>query len=310
MTAKATGHGPENDRISEKDQMDRASTGVPGLDHILRGGVPRGRSTLICGGAGSGKTILALSTLVNGATESGEPGIFVTFEESTDQLRQSAAAFGWNLSQLEDNQLFFLEARLSPDTVRAGDFDFQAMLAGLESRAENMGARRIVFDGLDVLLELLPDPVAERREAFRLRQWLERMKMTGLITFKGSLTEEDTLPPYGFMAYLVDTIITLQQRLVDRVSVRTVQVLKYRGSGFLEGEFPMVIGDDGMEVSAFELKLRHPRSTERVSSGVKRLDHMLEGGYFRGQHGPHVRRFGHGKDLSLRRLRPRRLRTR
>lgn len=263
-------------------RADRASTGVDGLDRILEGGLPRGRSTLLAGTAGSGKTVLALQTLVTGVTEQDEPGIFVTFEESADQLRSNAEAFGWDVSDLEPDQLFLLEARLGPDTVQAGEFDFQAMLAGLGSKAEDMGARRVVFDGIDMLLDLLHDPAAQRREMHRLDEWLERAGLTGIITFKGGAGEAGRPIRYGFMEYLVDAVVLLANRMTDRQAVRSVRVLKYRGSAHREGEFPMVIGPEGMEVVTFDPHLRHPRSSDRVGTGVTRLDHMLGGGYFQG----------------------------
>jgi circadian clock protein KaiC len=146
-----------------------------------------------------------------------------------------------------------------------------------------MGAKRIVFDGIDVLLTLLNDPAAERREMYRLADWLREHKLTGMITGKADDRENPVADRYGFMQFMVDAVVVFQHRLTDRVSLRTVRVLKYRGTGFSENEYPLVISGDGIDVATFgEMRLRHEASTERVSSGVERLDTMLGGGYYRG----------------------------
>src|ERR1700720_3288835 len=143
-------------------------TGIQGFDEITDGGLPAGRTTLVMGGPGCGKTVFALQSLVNG-TRTKESGIFVAFEESTRQIVANAATFGWDLPALEKKNLFFLDARLSPEVVKAGEFDLVGMLAILQAKAEEIHATRIVFDGIDVLLGLLDDPVVERREIYRLR---------------------------------------------------------------------------------------------------------------------------------------------
>src|SRR6202165_1854271 len=135
-------------------------TGIQGFDEITDGGLPRGHTTLVMGGPGCGKTVFALQSLVNGAHRSNEAGIFVAFEESTRQIVANAATFGWDLPALEKKRLFFLDARLSPDVVKAGEFDLIGMLILLEAKCEDMRATRIVFDGIDVLLALLDDPAA------------------------------------------------------------------------------------------------------------------------------------------------------
>jgi len=138
-------------------------TGIPGLDEILRGGLPRERNTVVIGGAGCGKTILALQTLVNGARDFNEPGIFIAFEENSKQIIGNAATFGWDLPELQKRKLFFLDARLTPEVIKTGGFDFSALLAIAGAKAKELGAKRIVFDSIDILLTLLDDPLAERR---------------------------------------------------------------------------------------------------------------------------------------------------
>jgi circadian clock protein KaiC len=257
--------------------------GIPGFDEITRGGLPRGRTTLVVGGPGAGKTNFALQTLIVGAEQFGEPAIFVAFEENSRQIVANAKAFGSDLPRLEREHLFFLDAQLSPAAVRAGDFDLTGILAGLSAKAKEMNARRIVFDGLDVLLGILNDPVAERREIYRLHEWLLKSGMTGLITAKAGEADRPSADRYSFMQFMVDCVVVLHYRMIDRVSLRGVRVLKYRGSGFSEGEFPLVITAGGLDVATFgDIQLVTDVSNERVSSGVAELDAMLSGGYHRG----------------------------
>lgn len=147
----------------------KVPTGIPGIDEITGGGIPRHRTTLVMGGPGSGKTIFALQTLVNGARECGEPAIFVAFEENSHHIIENAGSFGWNLAELEAQKLFFLDARMPAETVLAGGYDLAGMLASLQAKAAEMGAKRIVFDSIDVLLTLLGDVKTERTELL-LRQ--------------------------------------------------------------------------------------------------------------------------------------------
>ena len=263
--------------------LEKAPTDIPGFDVITGGGLPRGRVTLIIGGPGTGKTVFALETLVNGARDHEEPGIFVAFEENSEQIIANAATFGWDLPALEEQRLFFLDARLSPTVVQAGDFDLTGILAMLDAKVEEMGAKRIVLDGIDVLLTLLNDPVAERRELYRLYTWLQERKLTGLITAKAAESDRPSTERYAFMQFMVDCVIIVQHRLPERVSLRTLRVMKYRGSGFAENEFPIIIAPNGIEVSTFGSPvLNYEVGTDRVSSGVERLDGMLDGGYYRG----------------------------
>jgi circadian clock protein KaiC len=261
----------------------KAPTGIEGFDEITNGGLPAGRTTLVIGGPGAGKTIFALESLVNAAHTMREPGIFVAFEETSRQIVANAATFGWDLPALEKEQLFFLDAQLSPAHVQAGDFDITGILAGLADQAQRMKAKRIVFDGIDVLLAVLDDPGKERREVHRLHEWLRTHQLTAVLTAKSADDDRIFTEHYGFMQFMVDAVVSLQHRLSDRVSLRSIRVLKYRGSGFAENEFPIIISPNGIEVSTFGPRsLDHPTSNERVSTGIERLDTMLNGGYYRG----------------------------
>jgi circadian clock protein KaiC len=243
--------------------------------------LPRGRTTLIEGGAGSGKTVLALQSLVNGALLFNEPGIFVAFEESSKRLIAHAAKFGWDLPSLQRKKLFFLDAQPNPELIRSGGFDLDGMLAALAAKADEMKASRIVFDALDMVLTLLNDPIAERREIYRLHDWLIARRLTSIITCKRS-PDGTILPPLAFMQFMVDCALSLKHEIVEGVSQRNLRVMKYRGSAFEENESPFVITARGLDVASMWMEDRSNGhfSNRRISSGVKRLDSVLGGGYY------------------------------
>jgi circadian clock protein KaiC len=264
----------------------KVPTGTTGLDEITGGGLPRGRTTLLVGGPGSGKTVLALQFLVHGAQHCKEPGIFVAFEEHSKCVMANAESFGWKLAALLPKKLYFMDAQPKPDLLQSGDFDLSGMLAALEAKIAKLGVRRIVFDALDVVLALLPDEAAKRRETYRLHEWLLAHELTGIISLKASEDEARLTDPqsFGFMQFMVDCVVILNHGMVQGVSQRSLRVQKYRGSSFDENESPFLIGNSG-----FEVALTHTLSgadtevsNERVSSGVQRLDTMLSGGYYRG----------------------------
>ncbi|MET0517563.1 MAG: circadian clock protein KaiC [Burkholderiaceae bacterium] len=266
----------------------KSATGISGFDEITQGGLPQGRSTLLVGGPGSGKTLFALQFLAHGARALHENGIFVGFEESADRIVANAASFGWQLALLRAKKLCFIDAQPAPDLVPAGDFDLGAMLAVLGAQAKRMQARRIVIDALDVVMALLPDAQARRREIYRLHQWLLAHELSAIITLKSG-TDDDAADaaedrPRHFMQFMVDCTVILSHGVVQGVSQRHVRVQKYRGSSFDENESPFVIGQGGLEVAVVRAQGRMDAkvSIERISSGVERLDTMLGGGYYRG----------------------------
>jgi circadian clock protein KaiC len=263
----------------------KAPSGITGFDEITGGGLPRGRTTLLLGGPGSGKTIFALQYLINGSRIYGEPGIFVAFEETSKRIIANAESFDWNLGQLQKKQLLFVDAQPNFDLVQTGDFDLCGMLAGLGLQATQMKARRIVFDALDIVLALLPDLPARRREIYRLNEWLVNRGLTCLFTLKATADEPNSITqhPYGFLQFMVDCSVILNHSVVAGVSQRNMRVQKYRGSSFDENESPFVIGDGGFDVAIVRTLARVDAkvTNERVSSGVKRLDTMLGGGYYR-----------------------------
>lgn len=267
--------------ISPKRAVIKMSTGIQGFDEITEGGLPRGRTSLVVGGPGCGKTVFALQLLVHGARTGKEAGIFVAFEESTAQIVANAANFGWDLPALVEKDLFFLDARLSPMVAKSGDFDLSGMLGLLKEKAASMGAKRIVFDGIDVLLELLDDPTAERREIYRIRDWLAETGLTGIITQK--VDSEGRNSRYDYLQFMVDCVVILRHQVVNGSAFRSLRVMKYRGSGFAADEFPISLSADGMRLTnRGPAELVYEVTDERIPSGLPRLDHMLRGGYHRG----------------------------
>jgi circadian clock protein KaiC len=262
--------------------LPKIATGIHGFDELSHGGLPRNRLCLLKGGAGSGKTVFALQCLVNAAREREEPGIFVAFEESPQQIIANAASFNWDLPDLVKNKLFFMDANLSPEAVQSGEFDLRGMLAMLKAKKNEIGARWIVFDGIDVLLTLLGNRNSEVREIYRLRDWLaENAVDAALITVK--VDGHDSIMNYGFLQFMVACVIGFELRLDFGVPLHRVQISKYRGSAFARGEFPVSFGPGGMEIDAPEpSEIKQVASAERVSAGFERLDVMLGGGLFRG----------------------------
>ncbi len=272
--------------MSEKGEarvLEKIASGIDGFDDITCGGFPRERTTLLLGGPGSGKTVLALQALVSGAARHDAPGIFVAFEEDADRIRTNAESFGWNLAGRQKKRLYFFDAQLSPDTVKAGEFDLTALLAGLEAKAQEMGAKLIVFDALDVLLTLLDDRGAERRELYRIQAWLKRTGLTAIVTAKIEGNDPAMEQRSAFLAFMADCVILLHQSERERAAARQMRVVKYRGSTHVLNEVPFAIGPTGIEVGA--PNGRHPEPQpfkERVSTGIARLDEMLDGGLYRG----------------------------
>ena len=279
--------GPKSSPRLLPPDTTKARTGIDGFDNVTRGGLPRGRATLIAGGPGSGKTNFALQFLVRGARDFKEPGIFVAFEETAPRLTANAAGFGWNLTVMQRRKrLSLIDAQPTPDLIQSGTFDLSGMLASLGAQVAAMGARRIVFDSLNIVLALLPDPAAQKQELYRLHEWLSASELTGIITLQADENETTatTPQPFGILQFMADCVVILNHSAVQGVSQRNLRVLKYRGSGFEEDEAPFLIGKSGIEVAVARTPGRAQGNVtmQRVSSGVKRLDTMLGGGYYRG----------------------------
>lgn len=260
--------------------IERMPTGIPGFDELLGGGLPRSRTTLIAGGAGCGKTLFALQALAFGARH-GEPGIFVGFEESTERIIKNASSFGWGLEKLVNHSLFFVDARLSNAVIVGGEFDILALLATLEAKCKAVGAKRVVFDGIDTLLRFLNDPIVERREMYRLSEWLAARKLTGLITCKSR--DDGVLPEKeDYLQFLADCVVVLQHTLIGSLPLRLVRVTKCRGLAHATGEVPFAITTSGLKVVSYGASEEKDISMRQVSTGIPQLDEMLAGGYFKG----------------------------
>ncbi len=266
---------------SERTTLAKAPTHIKGFDDILEGGLPRGRTTVINGAPGSGKTLLGLEFLYRGAL-AGEPGIFIGFEEPAEQVRQNAATLGWDLPALErENRLFLLDGRIRPDTLVSGAFSLKGLLAIAAGKSKEMGARRIVVDALEVALRLFDEPRQVRNEMHLLNDWMQQAGLTTLLTVKprkqngASIYEE-------FFDSMGDCVIVLDARVSDQVTTRRLRVTKYRGSGFGRNEYPYIITSDGFHVAPIStVGLRHKPLGEKMSSGIPRLDEVLGGGYRR-----------------------------
>jgi circadian clock protein KaiC len=263
--------------------LPKLATGIEGFDELSRGGLPRHRTSLLIGGPGAGKTVFALQCLVNAARRQRAPGIFVAFEESLPRIMVNGATFDWGLASLAAKDLFFFDAHLSPTLVKAGDFDLAGMLAMLTAKKKEIDAQWIVFDGIDVLLTLLQDRAAEMQELYRIRDWLADNALTAIITAKLENRTFQEAAHYGFLQFMVDCVVRFERRQEDRVSAQSIQITKYRGSGYAAAEFPVSFGPAGIEVGAAEAaEIAHEASSERITAGFERLDAMLGGGVFRG----------------------------
>jgi circadian clock protein KaiC len=286
-SSQRNGSRPARDRPGEGRPADaslrKKSSGIPGFDEITNGGLPEGRLAAILGGPGTGKSLFALQTLLHRASAADEPGLFVTFEESTDRVRTNIAGLDWELAPLAQNKLVLIDARIPPDAVQAGTFDFSGLLAVLAARKAEIGAVNVVFDGIDLLMSFLNDEFLERQELVRLDEWIRAEGVSGLITVKSFGASERDQRRVDLIQYITDSVILLESNLYDSALARTLRVVKYRGSGFIANAVPMVIGPSGLAAVPSRLSREsYPTFSERLSSGIPRLDAILDGGYIKG----------------------------
>jgi circadian clock protein KaiC len=257
-------------------------SGVSGLDEVMDGGLPRGGITVLIGGPGTGKTIFGVQALAFGA-RNGEPGILVAFEESAKGIVANVANFAWAGAELSDGRIQVIDAELSQSVEQGGEFDLVGFLAILAARVKQVGAQRVTFDGLDMLLGYLGRPALVRREVFRIREWVHEIGVSAIVTAKGSDDEARPAADYDFLQFMADCVIAMHHRTVQGTALRFVRIIKYRGAHHSGNELPLTISRAGLEVATNMLNERGSAiSTERVSSGVERLDAMLSGGYYRG----------------------------
>jgi len=263
--------------------IQKAPTGIRGLDEISLGGLPRGRTTIICGGPGCGKTMLGIEFLVRGALEYDEPGVLMAFEETPEDSAKNVASLGFDIQDLADRKKLFLDyISVEPSEIaETGDYDLEGLFIRLDNAVETVGAKRVMFDTLEALFSSFSNETILRSEFRRLFRWLKERDLTAVITAEKG---ETTLTRYGLEEYVSDCVIALDHRVKDQISARRMRIVKYRGTKHGADEYPFLIDEQGMSILPLtSLQLEHKVSDERVSSGVQDLDQMLEGkGYYRG----------------------------
>ena len=261
----------------------KVPSGIDGLDEITGGGLPAGRPTLVCGGPGSGKTLVGLSFLVNGARHYGEPGVLLSFEESARDLASDVASLGFDLPRLvAEGQLFVDYVHIDRSEIEeTGEYDLEGLFVRLDHAVRSVGARRVVLDTVESLFGGLSNESILRTELRRLLRWLKDRNLTTVITGERGT---QTLTRQGLEEYVTDAVILLDHRVREELSTRRLRIVKYRGSFHGTNEYPFLIDRQGVSVlPVTALKLDHPASTERVSSGVPAVDEMLGGqGFYRG----------------------------
>ena len=270
-------------RQNASKKLPQSPTGIEGFDEITNGGLPKGRPTLVCGGAGCGKTLFAMEFLVRGAMQYNEPGVFVSFEETEKELTANVASLGFDLNRLVKGKKIWLEhIRVERGEIeQSGEYDLEGLFIRIHLAIESIGAKRVVLDTMESLFAGLPSALILRAELRRLLGWLKKKHVTTIITAERG---ENTLTREGLEEYVSDCVILLDHRVKDQTSIRRLRVVKYRGATHGTNEYPFIIDENGFSVlPVTSLGLDHSSSYERVSTGIPRLDTMLSAkGYFRG----------------------------
>ncbi len=264
--------------------LQKVMTGIQGLDEITGGGLPQGRPTLISGGAGAGKTMFALEFLVRGATEFGESGVFISFEETIADLTKNASSLGFNLERLVAKKKLFIDhIQISRSEIaETGEYDLDGLFIRIADAVKRVGAKRVVLDTIEALFGELPNPSILRAEIRRLFGWLKDQGLTTVITAERDRPEK--LTRHGIEEFVSDCVIVLDHRIREEISTRRLRVVKYRGSTHGTNEYPFLIDEHGISVLPISsLGLDHTAPTSRISTGIDRLDGMMGGkGFFRG----------------------------
>ena len=263
--------------------LPKTPTGISGLDEITFGGLPKDRPTLICGSAGCGKTLLSIEFLVHGAMEFNEPGVFIAFEETEEDLQKNVASLGYDLKDLTDRKKLVIDhVHIERSEIEeTGEYDLEGLFVRLGYAIDSIGAKRVAIDTIESIFSGLPNPTILRAELRRLFRWLKDKGVTAIITGERG---DGTLTRQGLEEYVSDCVILLDHRTREQISTRRLQIIKYRGSTHGTNEYPFLIDEHGISVLPItSIGLRHKASLERISSGVERLDTMLGGkGYYRG----------------------------
>ncbi len=273
----------DKERTTAANALEKSPTGIGGLDEITEGGLPQGRPTLVCGGAGSGKTLFSMQFLAQGAIKYGEPGVFLAFEETSDELSKNFASLGFDLQKLiEMNKLLIDYIYIDANEIEeTGEYDLEGLFIRLGTAIDSIGAKRIVLDTLEVLFSGFKNEAILRSELRRLFRYLKSKGVTAIVTGERG---DASLTRYGLEEYVADCVILLDARMEEQIATRRLRIIKYRGSKHGTNEYPFLIEDDGISVLPItSLGLNHSAPTEMVSSGIERLDNMLDGkGYYRG----------------------------
>ncbi len=272
-----------HDTVAGAAPIRKLGTGIAVFDDISDGGLPAGRATVICGAAGTGKTIFALQTLCNAATARAEVGLFVTFEERPADILRNSSGFGWGIQPLLDQKLFLVDGRMPIEVMRSGDTDISGLLAGLGALATRTGAAWVVFDSLDAMLASMQSDEARRRELTRIHEWIEAHQLTCIITAKRGPAWDSIATDQARLSYLVDCVVDLDAKVVDTLSHRSLRIVKYRGSAHYDNEVPCMIGPAGFHLAPVVLtSAEYQVFQDRLSTGIPALDAMLGGGILRG----------------------------
>ncbi|HEU0295100.1 MAG TPA: circadian clock protein KaiC [Anaerolineales bacterium] len=262
--------------------LPKSPTGIPGMDEITGGGLPKGRPTLIAGGAGCGKTLIAMEFLVNGAIQYDEPGVIIAFEENAKELTQNVASLGFDLKELIKKKKLIIDyVRIERTEIEeTGEYDLDGLFIRLGHAIDSIGARRVVLDTVETLFAALPNHAILRAELQRLFRWLKNKGVSAIVTAERGA---GTMTRFGLEEYIADCVILLDHRVTEQISTRRMRIVKYRGTLHGTSEYPFLIGKHGISVLPItSLGLEHQVSSERISSGVKELDNMLDGkGFYR-----------------------------
>jgi len=265
-------------------QLKKAPSGIAGFDEITEGGLPAGRPTIVCGGPGCGKTMFAMEFLICGATKFGEPGVLMTFEETGDEMSRNVESLGFNLQSLVGKKKLFLDyVRIEPSEIQeTGEYDLEGLFVRLQHAVDSVGAKRVVLDTVEAIFSGFANVGMLRAEIRRLFRWLKDRGLTTVITAERG--EGTTLTRYGLEEYVSDCVVSLDHRVNDQISTRRMRIVKYRGSSHGTDEYPFLIDKKGFSVLPLSsIRLDHKVSKDRISSGIKDLDAMLEGrGFFKG----------------------------
>jgi circadian clock protein KaiC len=267
---------------TETLRITKIPTGIPGFDYVAGGGLPKNRTTLVCGSAGSGKTIFAVQFAMNGV-EHDEPGLIVTFEEHPEDIRRNVASFGWDLQKhIDDGHLLFVDASPSPDLdgIVAGSFDFGALIARLENAVNKIGAKRVVLDSLGSVFTRFQNVAIIRAELYRLSVALKEMGVTSVMTAERD-REYGPVTRHDIEEYVADNVVILRNVLNQEQRRRSVEILKFRGTQHHKGEYTFTITEGGILVVPMTgLELREKSSHTQISTGLKKIDEMCNGGFF------------------------------